>query len=142
MYKSAQTYQNQGKGDTNVTFLAYANRNLCSFASNLFIKFVAIVPFGNVLEFTFDQIAVLFEKVDVLVLRLVRSAVLIDPVFDHFRVAFVAGQYLTVKPFKVISATSWLAYGGYAAQKMLTPSSFAPQVMTLKGDRKEIKVTM
>lgn len=47
-----------------------------------------------------------------------------------------------IKPFKVVSSTSWLNYGGYAAQKMLLPSSHAPQVITLCGKRKDIKVTM
>ncbi len=47
-----------------------------------------------------------------------------------------------IKPFKVVSTTSWLNYGGYAAQKMLLPSSHAPQVITMRGNRKEIKVTM
>lgn len=49
---------------------------------------------------------------------------------------------VSVKPFKVISCTSWLDWGGYAAQKMLTPASHAPQIMTLCGTRKEIKVEM
>lgn len=49
---------------------------------------------------------------------------------------------ITLVPFKVCSATSWLSYGGYAMQKMLLPSSHALQVMTLSGDHKEIKVTM
>lgn len=49
---------------------------------------------------------------------------------------------VTVKPFKVVSMTSWLNYGGYAVQKMLLPTSHAPQVMTLNGKRKEIKVEM
>ena len=47
-----------------------------------------------------------------------------------------------VEPFKVISCTSWLEYGGYAAQKMLLPSSHALQVMTLRGNKKEIRVEM
>ena len=47
-----------------------------------------------------------------------------------------------IKPFKVVSSSSWLNYGGYAAQKMLLPSSHAPQVITLCGNRKDIKVTM
>lgn len=49
---------------------------------------------------------------------------------------------VSIKPFKVICSTSWLDWGGYAAQKMLSPSSFAPQVITLQGKRKEIKVEM
>ena len=49
---------------------------------------------------------------------------------------------VSIKPFKVVSTTSWLEYGGYAAQKMLLPSSHAPQIITLGGDRKEIRVTM
>lgn len=49
---------------------------------------------------------------------------------------------VSIKPFKVISSTSWLKYGGYAAQKMLLPTSHCLHTLTLKGDKKEIKVTM
>lgn len=49
---------------------------------------------------------------------------------------------VSLKPFKVVSATSWLEYGGYAAQKMLLPSSHALQVIELAGNKKEIKVRM
>lgn len=49
---------------------------------------------------------------------------------------------VTVKPFKVVVSTSWLNYGGYAAQKMLLPSSHAPQTIQLCGRCKDIKVTM
>lgn len=48
---------------------------------------------------------------------------------------------VTVKPFKVISATSWLEYGGYAAQKMLLPSTHCLQTLTLRGNKKELVVT-
>ena len=49
---------------------------------------------------------------------------------------------VSIKPFNVISMTSFLTWGGYAAQKMLSPTSCAPQLMTLAGDHKEILVTM
>lgn len=49
---------------------------------------------------------------------------------------------ISLKPFKVVCATSWLYYGGYAAAKMLLPTSHAPQVMHLSGKHKEIRVTM
>ena len=49
---------------------------------------------------------------------------------------------VSIKPFKVIVASSWLDYGGYAAQKMLLPSSFAKQSINLKGNVKEISVSM
>ena len=49
---------------------------------------------------------------------------------------------ITVKPFKIVSSTSWLKWGGYAAQKMLTPTSHAPQIITLKGKEKYVQVTM
>lgn len=49
---------------------------------------------------------------------------------------------VSVVPFKVVTATSWLEYGGYAAKKMLLPSSHSLQTMTLRGRRKEIIVTM
>lgn len=47
-----------------------------------------------------------------------------------------------LKPFKVITATSWLNPGGYPFQKLLTPTSHALQTLTLRGDRKEMVVTM
>ena len=47
-----------------------------------------------------------------------------------------------IKPFKVITATSWLTYGGYVAQKMMLPGSHAMQTITLAGDHKEMVVTM
>ncbi len=47
-----------------------------------------------------------------------------------------------IRPFKVVSMTSWMSWGGYAAQKMLSPTSFAPQTITLCGTRKEIRVEM
>ena len=47
-----------------------------------------------------------------------------------------------IKPFKVITATSWLNWGGYSAQKQLTPTTHALQTLTLRGDHKEMVVTM
>lgn len=49
---------------------------------------------------------------------------------------------ISVKPFKVINMTSWLSYGGYSAAKMLLPSSHCLQTLTLRGNRKEMVVTM
>ena len=49
---------------------------------------------------------------------------------------------VSFKPFKVVSSTAWLDFGGYAAQKMLQPTSHAVQTITLCGNKKEIKVTM
>lgn len=44
--------------------------------------------------------------------------------------------------FKVVTASSWLKFGGYAAQKMLLPSSHAIQTINLNGKKKEISITM
>jgi hypothetical protein len=49
---------------------------------------------------------------------------------------------VSIKPFKVIVATSWLEYSGYAARKQLLPASHCPQVITLYGHKKAITVTM
>lgn len=54
----------------------------------------------------------------------------------------VYNNKVSIKPFKVVSASSWLKYGGYAAQKMLLPTSHAPQIITVCGGHKELKVTM
>lgn len=47
-----------------------------------------------------------------------------------------------VVPFKVVTSTAWLNYGGYAAQKMLLPASHQLQTITLCRKHKEIIVTM
>ena len=49
---------------------------------------------------------------------------------------------VTTVPFKVVSSSSWLNYGGYAAQKMLNPNSHAAQIITLSGYKKNIRVEM
>lgn len=49
---------------------------------------------------------------------------------------------VSIKPFKVVSSSSWLNYGGYAARKNLLPTTFAPQILRLSGKRKEIKLEM
>lgn len=49
---------------------------------------------------------------------------------------------ISIKPFKVVTSTSWMEFGGYAAQKMLLPSSHALQTIHLCGTKKEITVTM
>jgi len=49
---------------------------------------------------------------------------------------------VSVRPFKVVVATPWLEWGGYSAQKMLLPSSHAPQIVTMRGRKKEIRVEM
>lgn len=47
---------------------------------------------------------------------------------------------ITEESFKVLCATSWLNYGGYALQKMLNPAAFAEQTMILSGKKKEITI--
>ena len=49
---------------------------------------------------------------------------------------------VSVKPFKVISTTSWLEYGGYATRMMLLPTTHCLHTLTLRGEKKEIVVTM
>ena len=49
---------------------------------------------------------------------------------------------VSVVPFKVLSTSSWMNYGGYAAQKLLNPNSHAKQIITLSGYKKNIRVEM
>lgn len=49
---------------------------------------------------------------------------------------------VTIKPLKIIVATSWMNYGGYAARKQMLPASHAPQIITLHGNKKLITVEM
>lgn len=54
----------------------------------------------------------------------------------------VHNNSVSIKPFKIVTATSWLDYGGYAARKQLLPASHAPQVITLHHGEKKITVEM
>lgn len=49
---------------------------------------------------------------------------------------------VSIKPFKVAVATSWPEYGGYALKKQMLPSAYALQDIALRGNRKEIRITM
>lgn len=49
---------------------------------------------------------------------------------------------VSVRPFKVISATSWLGFSGYATAKMMLPTTHCLQTLLLRGDKKEMIVTM
>lgn len=49
---------------------------------------------------------------------------------------------VTVKPFKVINMTSWLETSSYALQKMMLPSTYCLHTLTLRGNKKEMVVTM
>lgn len=49
---------------------------------------------------------------------------------------------VSIKPFKVISMTSWLKYGGYAARGMMRPTTHCLQTITLRANTKEMIVTM
>ena len=49
---------------------------------------------------------------------------------------------VNVVPFKVISMSSWLNYSGYPVQKMLLPTSRTKQIITLCGNKKDIRVEM
>lgn len=90
------------------------------------------------------------------VLRGERSAYAVDGadlfIFAHTHKPFLTqpgkividprNNKVSIKPFKVMCMTSWINYGGYAAQKMLLPSSHALQTITLSSKRKEMVVTM
>ena len=54
----------------------------------------------------------------------------------------VQNNRVTRKQFRVVTATSWLDYGGYAMQGMMTPTAHCVSAVHLKGDRKEIRVEM
>ena len=45
-----------------------------------------------------------------------------------------------VVPFKVISSTAWMEWGGYAARKMLLPSTHMKQELILSAHNKEMEV--
>ena len=52
-----------------------------------------------------------------------------------------ANNKITMKPFVVVSSVPWMAFGGYALQKMLLPAqSGDPQKIVLCGTKKKISL--
>ena len=49
---------------------------------------------------------------------------------------------VSIKPFKVVVASAWQEYGGYALKKQMLPAVHAEQEIVLRGGRKEIRITM
>lgn len=49
---------------------------------------------------------------------------------------------VSIKPFKVISCSSWLDYGGYAARANMMPTTRMTQKLILAAREKKIKVEM
>lgn len=64
------------------------------------------------------------------------------PFISHPGKIKVDGQNnrVSVKPFHVVNASSWLEYGGYACRKLLLPSSHVSQKILLSGTSKDIKI--
>jgi len=86
-----------------------------------------------------ERFAYSMSGVDALIVGHTHKPLVTSPaqlVVDH------QNRKVYVKPFKVIVATSWLSWGGYAAQKLLTPTAHVPQIVNLRGDQKELTITM
>lgn len=48
---------------------------------------------------------------------------------------------ISTRSFAVVSMSSWLEYGGYAARAMLPPTGYIPQELELCGNKKIIRAT-
>lgn len=86
-----------------------------------------------------ERFGVYIDGIDMMMTGHVHKPFVTSPaklVFDPYH------NRVSVKPFKVVSMSSWLAYGGYAAQKMLPPTFNAVQTVTVCGTRKRIEVSM
>lgn len=49
---------------------------------------------------------------------------------------------ISVKPWRMVVATSWIGYASYAIRKLMTPTVHCPQEILLSGRKKELKVLM
>ena len=49
---------------------------------------------------------------------------------------------ITKQQFKVVTATSWLKYGGYPIRKMMTPTAYELAEIELSNRGKNIRVIM
>lgn len=48
---------------------------------------------------------------------------------------------VSIKPFKVCSVSSWLAYGGYPVRAMMPPTCYVQTRITLGATKKEIEIS-
>lgn len=49
---------------------------------------------------------------------------------------------VSIKPFHIVTCSSWLTWGGYAARKQLLPSTHVSQQILLSGTSKDIKIIL
>lgn len=86
-----------------------------------------------------ERFGYVFDGIDGLITGHTHKPVLSVPSKIHVN---PRNNTVSLTPFRVITATSWLKYGGYSARKMLLPASHVLQTMTLSGNKKEILTTM
>lgn len=84
-----------------------------------------------------ERFGYIFDGIDSLIVGHTHKPFVTDPVKvkidpHNNRISFV--------PFRVVSVSSWLSYGGYAVQKMLLPAANTRHIITLKGNKKEIRI--
>ena len=48
---------------------------------------------------------------------------------------------ISIRPFPIVSVSSWLNYGGYPVQKLYSATASVPQIMMFRGRKKQIDVT-
>ena len=61
--------------------------------------------------------------------------------FPSAKIVFdTSNKAVSIKQFTVVTATSWLTYGGYPLQKMLSPTAFAPNEIHLSANGKKVRV--
>lgn len=84
-----------------------------------------------------ERFGYVIDGIDALIVGHTHKPFVTDPVkikvdASHKKIYFA--------PFRVISVSSWLAYGGYPVRKMLSPTANTRQIITLSGTKKEIRV--
>lgn len=85
-----------------------------------------------------ERFAAVLDGVDCLITGHTHKTALTNPVKIKVDPAADTVKFV---PMKVITATSWLNYGGYALNKMLLPAAHQLHTIMLNGKKKEIIVT-
>jgi len=85
-----------------------------------------------------ENFAYVFDGLDFLIVGHTHKPVVTTPVKI---VIDPQNKKVSEKPFKVIIASAWLRYGGYALRKQLRPAAHVLTELKLAGTKKEMRVT-
>ncbi len=86
-----------------------------------------------------ERFGYVIDNLDVLIVGHSHKVAMTKPEKIHID---TRNKKVSFKSFKLVQATAWTRYGGYALRKQMAPGAHCLQEVILRGKRKSVKVAM